>query len=116
MNQPIDGRVFLDLYEDIADEVLEDLYKHGEYHSLHEGYAMLAEEVDELWDWVRAKREKRDPAAIRREAVQIAAVAVKIAYTFGPKKKVPRNEGEMGKRAKDPLITDWTAAEAGKAL
>ena len=93
MNQPIDDGVLLDLYEDIADEVLEAMHKHGEYHSLHEGYAVLAEEVDELWDSVRAKWEKRDPAAIRREAVQIAAVAVKIAYSFGTKKKVPGNEG-----------------------
>lgn len=43
--------------------------------SLHEGYAVLKEEVDELWDAV--KDQKASPASIRKEAIQVAAMAIR---------------------------------------
>ena len=53
--------------------------KYGYFASAHEGWAVLYEEVDELWDEVRKKRSKRDPEAMYRECVQIAAMALKFA-------------------------------------
>lgn len=49
--------------------------KHAPYHSAHEAYGVLAEEVAEFFDEVRKKRADRDPRAMREELVQIAAVA-----------------------------------------
>lgn len=46
------------------------------FNSLHEGYAVLREEVDELWDEV--KRREPDRLRIRDEAVQVAAMALRI--------------------------------------
>lgn len=43
------------------------------FHSGHEGYAVLKEELEELWDAVKAD----DAAHARREAVQIAAMALR---------------------------------------
>lgn len=43
------------------------------FHNAHEGYAVLLEEVDELWDEIKANR--ADTA--RKEAVQVAAMAVR---------------------------------------
>ena len=43
------------------------------YHSTHEGYGVLAEEVAELLDAIRAN----DIRSCRDEAVQVAAVAVR---------------------------------------
>jgi hypothetical protein len=40
----------------------------------HEGYGVLLEEVDELWDEVKAKR--HDKGKMRKECIQIAAMAV----------------------------------------
>jgi hypothetical protein len=48
---------------------------HGEFHSAHEGYAVLLEEVNELWEQV--KRRDRDREAMRREAVQVGAMALR---------------------------------------
>jgi hypothetical protein len=48
-------------------------------NSLHEGYAVILEELDELWEAVRARRENRDPQAILSELVQIAAMAQRTA-------------------------------------
>lgn len=46
-------------------------------HSAHEGYAVILEEVDELWDEVKKKREDRSKRKMRDECIQIAAMAIK---------------------------------------
>lgn len=53
------------------------------YNSAHEAYGVLAEEVDEFWDEVKKKRSKRDPAAMRAELKQIAAVAIRAMTDLG---------------------------------
>jgi hypothetical protein len=47
------------------------------FNSEHEGFAVLKEEVDELWDEVKKSPRKRDPAKLRVEAVQVAAMALR---------------------------------------
>ena len=49
------------------------------FNTAHEGYAILKEEVDELWDHVKTNQKKRDIEAMRKEAIQIAAMAVRFA-------------------------------------
>lgn len=49
------------------------------YNSAHEGFGVLLEEVDELKAHVWARQPKRDLAAMRAEAQQIAAVALRFA-------------------------------------
>ena len=44
-------------------------------NSPHEGYAVLLEEVDELWDHVKADTGRSSEA--RKEAIQIAAMAMR---------------------------------------
>jgi hypothetical protein len=43
------------------------------FHSGHEGYAVIKEELEELWEAVKID----DSSAARREAVQIAAMALR---------------------------------------
>lgn len=47
--------------------------KFGLFHSAHEGYAVLKEEVDELWDSVKTN----DTENALKEAVQVGAMALK---------------------------------------
>lgn len=49
--------------------------QHPRYSSAHEAYGVLVEEVAEFFDEVRKKRADRDPEAMRKELIQIAAVA-----------------------------------------
>ncbi len=49
------------------------------FNSAHEGYAVLLEEVDELWDHVKINQKKRDIQAMKKEAIQIAAMALRFA-------------------------------------
>ena len=51
---------------------------HGEkFASLHEAYAVILEELDEVWDITRQKRRDRSAVELRKEFVQIGAMAVK---------------------------------------
>lgn len=65
--------------EFVRDELVQARKLHPPIHSLHEGYAVLLEEVDELWEQVRMKKEKRDMFTIGKELVQIAAMAQRMA-------------------------------------
>ena len=47
------------------------------FNSAHEGYAVLLEEVEELWDEVKKSPKRRDPAKMKEEAVQVAAMALR---------------------------------------
>lgn len=62
---------------DVGEEVQDAIAQHGDFHSFHEAYGVLAEEVDEFWDEVKLKASKRVAANIRKELIQVAAVAVK---------------------------------------
>lgn len=48
--------------------------KHAPMHSGHEGYAVILEELDELWELVRVDRSNTVDAY--HEAMQVAAMAV----------------------------------------
>ena len=47
------------------------------FNSAHEGFAVLKEEVDELWDHVKTNQKRRDIEAMRKEAIQVAAMAIR---------------------------------------
>ena len=69
--------------EDVHAELVRADSLHKPMNSLHEAYAVLLEEVDELWDEVRKKSSERSKAAIREELVQIAAMAWRTAKNLG---------------------------------
>lgn len=48
-------------------------------NSAHEGYGVILEELDELWEHVKTKQKNRDLAAMRKEAIQVAAMAIRFA-------------------------------------
>jgi len=62
----------------VSKELARVRMKVGPQNSCHEGYAILLEEVDELWDEVKKKRSMRDPQAMLAELVQIGSCAQKM--------------------------------------
>lgn len=65
------------IFRDIKDELSSAMRKFDGMHSLHEAYAVIAEEVDELWDIVREKNSHEMGVIARKECVQIAAMAIR---------------------------------------
>lgn len=65
-------------FDDVKAE-LERASKHGHFASAHEGFAVLLEEVDELKAHVWTKQKDRDLVEMRKEVIQVAAMAVKFA-------------------------------------
>jgi hypothetical protein len=65
----------------VLDEFRVASRKFGRFHNAHEGYAVLQEEVDELWEAVKLNQnnpERED--RILREATQVAAMAIRILH------------------------------------
>jgi len=56
----------------------------ADFHSAHEGFAVLLEEVDELKAEVWKSPKRRDYAAMRTEAIQIAAMALRFLVDVIP--------------------------------
>lgn len=58
-------------------EVRKAIDKYKPMNSCHEGYAVLDEEVDELWDEVKIKQGQRNMEKLTTEATQVAAMAMR---------------------------------------
>lgn len=78
--------------EHVRDELYRAMKGHGPQRSAHEGYAVILEEADELWDEVKKKTSERDRGKMRTEAMQIAAMALRFMVDVVP---VPPIEGEQ---------------------
>lgn len=76
------------LYQKLLGELRGELYRAAEEHdgfnSAHEGWAVILEEVDELWLEVMKKRAARSKDKMRAEAIQIAAMALRFAMDVCP--------------------------------
>lgn len=62
------------------------------FHSPHEGWAVIKEEMDELWEHVRSNTGTERGAMV--EAMQIAAMALRYIYDLG-EPPLPEEEGAM---------------------
>lgn len=68
-------RCAFEAVNEVAAELSRAMGKFGAMRGPHEGYAVILEELDELWDEI--KRRDLDPVAMRKEAVQLAAMALR---------------------------------------
>lgn len=50
-----------------------------DFNNQHEGYAVILEELDELWDEVKKNQRNYDLAAMHKEAIQCAAMCIRFA-------------------------------------
>jgi len=60
---------------DVVHEIQKAEERFGEFKSSHEGYAIIAEELDELWDEV--KKHSHDYHIEYNEAKQVACTAIR---------------------------------------
>lgn len=75
----------IELFEWLEVEMLKGQRKFGDFNSTHEFYAVLKEEVDELWETIK----KNDMDLT--EVLQVAAVAFRGLHQFSRKQDDNRN-------------------------
>ena len=69
--------ILLEIIMSIVKEVAEASIKYPPFHSMHEGYAVILEELDELKEAIwKSKGVRLNPVAAK-EAIQVAAMAVR---------------------------------------
>jgi len=70
-------------FSEVADELVKARDKFPSFNSRHEGYAVLKEEVDELWEEIKNNTPagtnpvETVPLSLQKEAVQTAAMALR---------------------------------------
>ena len=63
--------------DEVREELLLAMQDWPAFNSAHEGFAVLLEEIDELKAHVWTNQKRRDLDAMRKEAKQIAAMALR---------------------------------------
>lgn len=67
----------------VAQELATAREHHEPWHSPHQAYALILEELDEFWEQVRLKRTLRSQDKMLQELVQIASCAQRAAEDLG---------------------------------
>jgi NTP pyrophosphatase (non-canonical NTP hydrolase) len=75
----------------VKEEMARARKDHKNISSYHEGYAILLEEVDEVWEIVKKKARNRDPKELLAELVQVGAMAQRFSEDCD---LVPRKDTE----------------------
>jgi hypothetical protein len=68
---------------EVKEEIMAAQCKFTPFNSPHEGYAVILEEMDELWDEVKKQPRQRDMVKLRAEARQVAAMGVRFMMDCG---------------------------------
>ncbi len=63
----------VEAFEAVEIELAKAHTKFPAFNSSHEGYGIIKEEFDELWDEIKANR----PNRAKEEAIQVAAMAIR---------------------------------------
>lgn len=64
-------------FKQIENEFLRASDLYPDLHSNHEGYAVIKEEVDELWDAIKKCKDIKGNKEIRSELIQIGAMVIR---------------------------------------
>jgi len=59
--------------QNVVDEMRRGAEQYGKYASTHEAYAVIREELDEMWDAIKHNA----PLHVTNEAMQVAATALR---------------------------------------
>lgn len=69
----------VDIFLEVEGELRSAMKAFQPFHSAHEGYAVLKEELDELWYEVKHGTRERQS----EEAIQVAAMAIRFLVDLG---------------------------------
>ena len=73
-----------DIFDNVKKEYINSVTKHGNFNSTHEGWAVIKEELEELWEDVK----KDDHIHAKLEATQVTAMGLKFLVMLKEKYNV----------------------------
>lgn len=75
-------QIAIDFSREIYEEMVNASSKFSPFNSGHEGFAVLKEEVDELWEVVKLNKAKHPERAdlMRKECIQVGAMALRFLH------------------------------------
>lgn len=90
--------IYGEAVEEVYREVMraKSMFKEN-FNNQHEGYAVILEELDELWEEVKKNQKVYDIPAQRKEAIQCAAMCIRFIAELTP----PQLIGTTPKGAND---------------
>jgi hypothetical protein len=90
---------------DVRVELINTLMKFPPFNSRHEGYAIILEELDELWELVKKKSDDNIQDEMYKEANQVAAMAVRFMLEMKNMKPVPQHVATPRESSLPPWVT-----------
>jgi hypothetical protein len=63
--------------KEVVNEYCRAVKKFGPFNSAHEGYGVILEELDELWDEIKMKDGARSNENMKEEAAQVSAMGLR---------------------------------------
>ena len=67
------------IFETVSIEIGRATRMHGTFVTFHHGHSVILEELDEMWDAIKAN----DPEQAIKEAHEVAAMAIRFIYDLG---------------------------------
>ncbi len=96
---PETASVVMSVTFDVTAELASAMARYPAMNSAHEGYAVILEELDELWEEVRKKPSERSRDAMHAEAIQVAAMAMRFIINVCREYKPVESEAVWRARA-----------------
>ncbi len=69
-----------EIMESVKIELLKAQERFPPFHSTHEGYAVILEELDEMWEEIKLHHPFKPTHKLFKEAIQVAAMAIRFVY------------------------------------
>lgn len=85
-----DEQTAIDFSQDIYEEFAHASRKFPAFASEHEGYAIILEEMDELWEVVKLNQKNPDRLKLcEKECIQVGAMALRFLHDMQMRKEHP---------------------------
>lgn len=85
----------------VTEELDRAISQYGEFNNCHEGYAVLLEEVDELWTEIKGNQGSSHRGV--SEAVQIAAMALRYLVDLCEESTAVQHDNKAKRQSYNPL-------------
>lgn len=81
MNDNYDKEILEFLFKEVKGEFIRATNHYSSFNTEHEGYAILLEEMDELWGAIKLKQSNLDRNSLcYKEALQVMAMALRFMH------------------------------------